>query len=60
MTKAAGSGRITAEGCCCMKRRLATPLGKGVKLMWRRRLYIVLRFLVCLVFWACILTMKVC
>ena len=33
-------------------------LRKGVTLMWRRRLYAVLRFLVCLAFWAYILTIK--
>ena len=49
-----------AEGRCCINRRLATPLGKGVKLMGRKRWYAVLRFLVCLALWAYILTIKAC
>jgi len=41
-------------------RRLATPLREGVKLMGRKRLYAVLRFLVCLALWGYILTIKAC
>lgn len=33
---------------------------REVTLVWRRRLYMVLRFLVCLALWACILTIKAC
>lgn len=33
---------------------------RGVMRMWKKRLYVVLRFLVCLAFWACILTIKAC
>ena len=33
---------------------------KGVRLMWRKRLYVVLRFLVCLALAAYILTIDAC
>jgi hypothetical protein len=47
-----------AEGHGCGFRRLATPLRKGVKRVWKNRLYFVLRFLVCLAFALYILTIN--
>ena len=42
------------------QRRLATPLRKGVRLMWKERLFAAFRFLVCLAFVLYILATKVC
>jgi len=41
-------------------RRLATPLRKGVRLVGKKQLYFVLRFLVCLAFALYILTIEAC
>ena len=49
---------MAAEGHGCGFRRLATPLRKGVKRVWKNRLYVVLRFLVCLAFALYILTIN--
>ena len=41
-----------------MRQAVGHTPGGEVMLMWKKRLYIVLRFLVCLVILACIFTIK--